>query len=63
MYYEKLGLLAAREKGKVGERSYKLSVSQIQMVKNLYADRNNKTNDICKEFSICRTMLFSIISI
>ena len=60
MYYEKLGLSAARERGKIGGRAKKLSVHQLKMVKDLYVNKNNKIEDICKNFGISRSTLYRI---
>ena len=56
------GLKAARARGKIGGRPFKLTSSQIQMVKNLYNDKSNSLDDICEMFKISRSTLYRTIS-
>jgi DNA invertase Pin-like site-specific DNA recombinase len=56
------GLEAARARGRKGGRPSKLSSNQVQMVRHLYADRNNEISDICDMFNISKTTLFRLVS-
>lgn len=56
------GLAAARTRGRLGGRPKKLDESQMQMLKHLYASKENKISDICKLLDISRATLYRLLS-
>jgi DNA invertase Pin-like site-specific DNA recombinase len=54
------GLKAARERGRVGGRPYKLTPQQEDMVVNLLNDIKVKPLEICRTFSINKSTLYNI---
>lgn len=57
------GLAAARARGRLGGRPKKVDEGKIQMIRRLYADKNNEINEICKMFNISRATLFRVVRI
>jgi DNA invertase Pin-like site-specific DNA recombinase len=57
----KTGLEAARARGRQGGRPRKLSTSQIDILKKLYADKNNNIADICDSFKISKPTLYRLV--
>jgi len=55
------GLEAARARGKLGGRPFKLSNSQISILKQSYADKNNNIADICNSFNISKATLYRLV--
>jgi DNA invertase Pin-like site-specific DNA recombinase len=54
----KAGLTAARSRGKSGGRPKALTEKQVQMLRNLAADRSNSIDEICKTLGISRTTFY-----
>ncbi|RYE13107.1 MAG: hypothetical protein EOP34_09535, partial [Rickettsiales bacterium] len=57
------GLLSARSRGRLGGRPRKLNANQLQMLRHLYADKNNSIKSICEMFSIHKSTLFKLVKI
>lgn len=57
----KTGLEAARARGRLGGRPKKVSASQLEMMKRLYADKNNNIGDICNSFKISKSSLYRLV--
>lgn len=57
----KTGLEAARARGKQGGRPKKLTTSQTEILKKLYADKNNDISDICNSFRISKATLYRLV--
>lgn len=57
------GLSAARSRGRLGGRPNKLSASQLQMLRHLYADKNNSIQSLCEMFKIHKSTLFKLVKI
>lgn len=57
------GLEAARARGRLGGRPFKLSKSQISILKKLYNDKNNNISDICNSFNVSKATLYRLIKI
>ncbi|MDP3012897.1 MAG: recombinase family protein [Candidatus Subteraquimicrobiales bacterium] len=55
------GLAAARERGKVGGRKFKLDSTQLQILKNLSQDRNLSVDGICKQMDISRGTYYNYL--
>lgn len=55
------GLEAARARGRLGGRPFKLTQAQIDIVKKLYNDKNNNIQDICNSFDIGKSTLYRLI--
>jgi DNA invertase Pin-like site-specific DNA recombinase len=56
------GLLAARARGRKGGRPKTLlSSKKVSMAQALYADKNNKVDEICKSLNISRATLYRYI--
>ncbi len=55
------GLDAARSRGKVGGRPKALSVKQLQMLRNMAADKSLTVSDICKTLGIGRTTFYRYV--
>lgn len=56
------GLAAARARGRLGGRPNKLSEKDVSMLRQLYNDKNNEINGLCKRFSISRTTLYRLVA-
>lgn len=57
----KTGLEAARARGRLGGRPKKVSDSQLEMLKRLYADKDNNITDICTSFKISKSSLYRLV--
>jgi DNA invertase Pin-like site-specific DNA recombinase len=55
------GLDAARSRGKVGGRPKALSVKQLQMLRNMAADKSLTVSEICKTLGIGRTTFYRYV--
>lgn len=55
------GLKAARARGRLGGRPSKVTPSQINIIKQLYADNKNSISDICGSFKISQATLFRLV--
>jgi DNA invertase Pin-like site-specific DNA recombinase len=57
------GLKAARARGRLGGRPKKLTETQVQLLRKLYADKSNEISEICKMFKIGKATLFRLVKI
>jgi len=57
------GLSAARARGRLGGRPKKITETQRQMIRKLYADKTNALSDICKTWSISKSTLFRLVAV
>jgi DNA invertase Pin-like site-specific DNA recombinase len=55
------GLLAARARGRKGGRPKVLTLKKAQMVQDLYRNKDNSIDEICKTLNISRTTLYRYI--
>jgi DNA invertase Pin-like site-specific DNA recombinase len=55
------GLQSARSRGKVGGRPKALSAKQVQMLRNMAADKSLTVSDICKALGIGRTTFYRYV--
>ena len=55
------GLASARSRGKVGGRPKALTPSQVQMLRNMAADKSLAVADICKTLGIGRTTFYRYV--
>jgi DNA invertase Pin-like site-specific DNA recombinase len=55
------GLIAARARGRKGGRPKALTPKKAQMVHDLYRNKDNSIDEICKTLSISRTTLYRYI--
>jgi DNA invertase Pin-like site-specific DNA recombinase len=55
------GLQAARARGRKGGRPKALTPKKAQMVQDLYRNKENSIDEICKTFNISRTTLYRYI--
>jgi DNA invertase Pin-like site-specific DNA recombinase len=55
------GLLAARARGRKGGRPKALTPKKAQMVQDLYRNKENSIDEICKTLNISRTTLYRYI--
>ena len=55
------GLDAARSRGKVGGRPKALSVKELQMLRNMAADKSLGVSDICRTLGIGRTTFYRYV--
>jgi len=56
------GLQAARARGRVGGRPKKLQGSKVAMAQQLYADKTNSIDEICKTLHISRATLYRYVN-
>jgi DNA invertase Pin-like site-specific DNA recombinase len=54
----KAGLLAARARGRKGGRPKALTSKKAKMLHDLYRNKENSINEICKTLNISRTTLY-----
>lgn len=57
----KASLMAARARGRVGGRPKLLDEKQIQLLKQLHADKSNSIESICKTFKFSRATLYKYL--
>ena len=57
------GLQAARARGRVGGRPKKLQGAKVAMAQQLYADKTNSIDEICKTLHISRATLYRYIKV
>jgi DNA invertase Pin-like site-specific DNA recombinase len=55
------GLASARSRGKVGGRPKALTVKQVQILRNMAADKSLTVSDICKTLGIGRTTFYRYV--
>jgi DNA invertase Pin-like site-specific DNA recombinase len=55
------GLTSARSRGKVGGRPKALSAKEVQILRNMAADRSLTVSDICKTLGIGRTTFYRYV--
>jgi DNA invertase Pin-like site-specific DNA recombinase len=55
------GLVSARSRGKVGGRPKTLSVKEVQILRNMAADKSLTVSDICKTLGIGRTTFYRYV--
>ena len=55
------GLQSARSRGKVGGRPKALTTKEIQMLRNMAADKSLTVSDICKTLGIGRTTFYRYV--
>ena len=55
------GLKSARSRGKVGGRPKALTPKEVQMLRNMSADKSLTVSDICKTLSIGRTTFYRYV--
>ena len=55
------GLDAARSRGKVGGRPKALSAKEVQMLRNMAADKSLTVSDICRTLGIGRTTFYRYV--
>jgi DNA invertase Pin-like site-specific DNA recombinase len=55
------GLIAARARGRKGGRPKALTPKKAQMVHDLYRNKENSIDEICKTLNISRTTLYRYI--
>jgi DNA invertase Pin-like site-specific DNA recombinase len=55
------GLASARSRGKVGGRPKTLSVKEVQILRNMAADKSLTVSDICKTLGIGRTTFYRYV--
>jgi DNA invertase Pin-like site-specific DNA recombinase len=56
------GLAAARARGRQGGRPKKLDIRKAEMAQQLYDDKSNTIDDICRTLGISRATLYRYIS-
>jgi len=56
-------LESARSRGKVGGRPKALSARQVQILRNMAADKSLTTSDICKTLGIGRTTFYRYVKV
>src|ERR671931_918060 len=56
------GLIAARARGRKGGRPKALTPKKAQMVQDLYRNKENSIDEICKSLNISRTTLYRYIN-
>src|SRR5919198_5192780 len=57
------GLLAARARGRKGGRPKALTPKKAKMVQDLYRNKENSIDEICKTLNISRTTLYRYIKV
>ena len=57
------GLESARSRGKVGGRPKALSSKEVQMLRNMAADKSLTVSDICKTLGIGRTTFYRYLKV
>jgi DNA invertase Pin-like site-specific DNA recombinase len=57
------GLLAARARGRKGGRPKALTPKKAQMVQDLYRNKENSIDEICKTLNISRTTLYRYLQL
>ena len=55
------GLSAARARGRLGGRPNALTPKKAQMAKELYKDKNNTVDEICKTLNVSRATLYRYV--
>src|SRR5438270_4316328 len=55
------GLEAARSRGRNGGPKHKLTPKQVEIVRQLYADKSHSLQEICDTFGISRTTLWRYV--
>jgi DNA invertase Pin-like site-specific DNA recombinase len=55
------GLVSARSRGKVGGRPKALTPKEVQMLRNMAADKSLTVSDICKTLGIGRTTFYRYV--
>src|SRR4051794_13037414 len=55
------GLTAARERGRKGGRPKSLTENKVAMARQLYADKSNSVEEICKTLGISRATLWRYV--
>jgi DNA invertase Pin-like site-specific DNA recombinase len=55
------GLVAARSRGKVGGRPKALTTKEVQMLRNMAANKSLTVSDICKTLAIGRTTFYRYV--
>src|SRR5215216_969077 len=55
------GLTAARSRGRTGGRPKALSAKEVQMLRNMAADKSLTVSDICKTLGISRTTFYRYV--
>ncbi len=55
------GMAAARARGKVGGRKFKLNSSQTAQLLRMFADRDISLGEICRTFSIGKTTIYRCV--
>jgi DNA invertase Pin-like site-specific DNA recombinase len=55
------GLQSARSRGKVGGRPKALTLKEVQMLRNMAADKSLTVSDICKTLGIGRTTFYRYV--
>src|SRR4051812_21921128 len=55
------GLIAARERGRKGGRPKSLTGNKVEIARQLYADKTNTVEDICKTLGISRATLWRYV--
>jgi DNA invertase Pin-like site-specific DNA recombinase len=57
------GLVAARSRGKVGGRPKALTTKEVQILRNMAADKSLTVSDICKTLGIGRTTFYRYVKV
>jgi DNA invertase Pin-like site-specific DNA recombinase len=57
------GLEAARSRGRNGGPKHKLTPKQVEIVRQLYADKSHSLAEICDTFGISRTTLWRYVKV
>jgi DNA invertase Pin-like site-specific DNA recombinase len=57
------GLEAARSRGRNGGPKHKLTPKQVEIVRQLYADKSHSLQEICDTFGISRTTLWRYVKV
>jgi len=57
------GLQSARSRGKVGGRPKALTAKEVQMLRNMAADKSLAVSDICKTLGIGRTTFYRYVKV
>jgi DNA invertase Pin-like site-specific DNA recombinase len=57
------GLVAARSRGKVGGRPKALSAKEVQILRNMAADKSLTVSDICKTLGVGRTTFYRYVKV
>jgi DNA invertase Pin-like site-specific DNA recombinase len=57
----KAGLEAARARGRLGGPKHKLSPKQVEIARQLYADKSHSIDEICQTLGIGRTTLWRYV--